>query len=137
MITSQEIVEKFLSFFNIGQEDWSIDADARRKFIRHGNVHAEVKVGNYNYSVRDWSMGGISFETGPDASLTVGDKLTVNLTFRFLHDTVTVQHAVRVVRATRRTIAAEFMPAAGEVRRQFDRVLDSLHMQNFLESQAA
>lgn len=133
---SQEVVQRVLSFFNIGQEEWNTEADARRKFVRHPGIHAEVGVGQYKYSISDWSMGGVSFETGPDAPLTVGDKLTLNITFRFPHGTITVKHPARVVRTARRAIAAEFFPLAGEARRQLERVLDSVHMQNFLESQA-
>jgi len=94
-------------------------------------------VGNRAYSIRDWSLGGISFETAPDASLTVGDKIQVVLKFRFLYDTITIQLPAQIVRTARRGIAAKFIPLPSVARRQFDRVLDSLHTERFLESQAA
>lgn len=137
MIRSQEVVRKVLSFFNIGEEDWNTQADARRRYVRYPGVHAEVGVGQHKYSISDWSLGGISFETGPDASLAIGDKLTLSLTFRFPHDIITVKHAAKVVRTARRGTAAEFLPLAGEARRQLERVLDSVYTQSFLESQAS
>ena len=37
--------------------------DTRRTAIRHPGVHAEVLVGDRVYSMRDWSMGGVSFDS--------------------------------------------------------------------------
>jgi hypothetical protein len=131
-----ELVQSVLSFFHLDRGAWNAGIDAR-KYVRYGNLHAEVTVGNQAYSVRDWGIGGVSFETAPDARLTVGDKIQLVLKFRFLHDTITVQQPAQVVRTARRGIAAVFTPLPAATRRQFDRVLDSLHTESFLESQAA
>ena len=132
-----EFVYKVLSFFSLGGSGRKADVDSRRKYIRHGGLHAEVTVGNRAYSIRDWCLGGVSFETAPDASLTVGDKIQLTLKFRFLHDTITIQQPALIVRTARRGIAAKFAPLPVAARREFERVLDSLHTQEFLESQAA
>ena len=132
-----ELVRSILSFFNLGSGSGNTEANARRRYMRHSGLLAEVTVGNRAYSIRDWSLGGVSFETAPDASLTVGDKVQMVLKFRFLHDTITIQQTALVVRTARRGIAAKFSPMPATVRREFDRVLDSLHTQEFLESQAA
>lgn len=132
-----ELVQSVLSFFNLGRQKPSDLADARRKYIRYGGLHAEVTVGNRAYSIRDWSLGGVSFETAPDAGVTIGDKIQLVLKFRFPHDTITIQQPALIVRAARRGIAAEFAPLPAAARREFDRVLDSLHAEKFLESQAA
>src|ERR1035437_4562414 len=122
-----EVVRSLLSFFNFDDGEWNTETDARRKYIRHNGVHAEVTVGNRAYSIRDWSLGGIAFETAPDAGVTVGDKLQLVLKFRFLHDTITIRQPGHIVWTAKRGIAAEFGPLPAAVRRQFDRVLDSLH----------
>ncbi len=131
-----ELVRNILSFFHLGSGNWN-GADARRKYVRYGNLRAEVTVGNRAYSIRDWGLGGVAFETAPDARLTVGDKIQLVLQFRFLNETITIQQPAEIVRTARRGIAAVFAPLPAATRRQFDRVLDSLHTESFLESQAA
>lgn len=131
-------MSEILSFFGLGGGSSSnAKADLRRKHIRYPGFHAEVVVGNRAYSVRDWSMGGVVFETAPDARLTSGDKFQILLKFRFPHDTITVQQQALVLRTSKRGIAAQFAALPTESRRQFERVLDSLHAQSFLESQVA
>ena len=109
----------------------------RRKHVRHPAFQAEALVGGRTYNIRDWSMGGIFFDTAPDARLTAGDSVTVTLKFRFPHDTISIQQQALITRTARRGIAAEFAPLQGSVRRQFERVLDSIYAQSFLESQIA
>ena len=132
-----ELMQSVLSFFNLGGAGWNIRPEDSRRYIRYGNLRAEVSVGDEAYSVRDWGFGGVSFETTPDARLTVGDKIQLVLKFRFLHGTITVQQPAQIVRTARRGIAAVFAPLPVATRRQFDRVLDSLHTESFLKSQAA
>lgn len=134
---SGEIVNRIMSFFNFGSQELNTLSDARRRYVRHEGVHAEVTVGPYNYSIQDWSLGGIAFETAPDSRLTAGDRVTLTLTFRFLHGAISIQQPAQILRTSRRGTAAEFAPLSLTAKRQFDRVLDSLHTQNFLESQAA
>lgn len=131
------IVEKILSFLNMTPGSAETPADARRRHIRHDAVHADVAVGPSSYSVRDWSLGGVSFETLPDSRLMVGDRLSFTLRFNFPHGAITIEQPGRIVRTSRRGTAAEFGPLPVAVRRQFDRVIDSLNAQNFLDSQAA
>jgi hypothetical protein len=135
MLAVGEVVSSILSFLHLGSA--SIGVDARRRYIRYSGVPAEVTVGNRAYSIRDWSQGGISFETAPDASITVGDKVSLVLKFRLMHGTVTIQQPALVVRSAKRGIAAKFSPMSAAVRSQFDRVLDSVYAERFLASQAA
>jgi len=131
-----ELMQSVLSLFNL--DDASVKAkEDGRKYIRYSNVHAEVTVGNQAYSVRDWGLGGVSFETAPDARLTVGDKIQLDLQFRFLTGTITVQQPAQIVRTAKRGVAVVFSPLPAATRRQFDRVLDNLHTESFLKSQAA
>ena len=130
-----ELMQGVLSFFNLDSA-WKSRENVRR-YARYGNIRAEVTVGDAAYSVRDWGFGGVSFETAPDARLVVGDKIQLVMKFRFLHDTITVQQPAQIVRTARRGIAAVFTPLPVATRRQFDRVLDSMHTESFLKSQAA
>ncbi len=111
--------------------------ERRRRHVRHPAVHAEAIVGGRAYSIRDWSMGGVFFDTAPDARLIAGDTVQVTLRFRFPHDTISVQQQALVIRTAKRGIAAEFGPLVATTRRQMERVLDSLYAQSFLESQSA
>lgn len=131
-----QFMKSVLSFFNLGGAGLSSKSDSR-KYVRYGNLRAEVTVGDHAYVIRDWGLGGVSFETAPDARLIVGDKIQLVLKFRFLHGTITVQQPAQIVRTARRGIAAVFTPLPAATRRQFDRVLDSLHTESFLKSQAA
>jgi hypothetical protein len=113
----------------------SNDIGTRRKHIRHEGVKAEVEVGNKAYGVRDWSLGGVSFESSPYTDIAVGDKVQFTIKFKLAHEIVSIRQVGRVVRAAKRGMAAEFLPLSPEARRKFERVLDGLHAQRFLESQ--
>lgn len=132
------MIEKVLSALGLSKKNVTDTQDAsRRKHVRYEAFHAEVVVGDRAYAIRDWGMGGVFFETTPDARLTAGDKIPTVLKFRFLHETITVQMPARIIRTAKRGIAAEFSSLPAEVRRQLERVRDNLHAQNFLESQIA
>ncbi len=130
-------MNNILSFFHISRKSGNAFPDHRRKHVRHSGPHAEVVVGNTAYNLRDWSLGGASFDTLPDARLAVGDRLQLVLRFRFLHDTVTIMQPAEIVRAARRGIAVKFAPLDSAGRRAFDRVIDGFNAEGFLSSQAA
>lgn len=131
------MINQILAKLGLGDGTLYQPVDTRRKHMRHGGVQAEVQVQDRSYGVKDWSLGGVCFETQPDPLLVVGDKVQFTLKFRLPHETVLIRQAGRIVRAAKRGIAAEFMPLSPEARRKFERVIDSLHAKNFLESQVA
>ena len=131
------MINKILSKLGLGDGSLYQDLDTRRKHLRHGGIQAEVVVQDRSFGVKDWSMGGVCFETLPDPHMVVGDKIQFTLRFRLPHETVIIKQAGRIVRAAKRGIAAEFMPLSPEARRKFARVLDGLHATQFLESQVA
>lgn len=131
------VLNKISSVLGFGDTRWNADSSTRRQHPRHTGLKAEVVVGGRAYSLHDWSIGGLSFEAAPDARLTAGDKIQVSLKFSFPHETITIQQQAHVVRAVKRGIAAKFAPLPAESRLQFERVLDSLYSQGFLESQVA
>lgn len=107
----------------------------RRRHTRYHDMRSDVVVGDRAYSVRDWSLGGVMFETLPDSRLVVGDKIRITLKFRFTHMVISLQHDVRVVRTSRYGVAAEFLSSSPETQRELRRVVDHYHAQRFLESQ--
>ena len=125
-----------LSLLKLRQKIPSAISERRRKYIRYpAGSHAEIIVENQSYSIRDWSKGGVAFKTAPDIHLTTGDHVQVTLKFKLPHDIIVIRQLVRIVWASKNNTAAEFAPLPTVVHRQFERVLDNLHTQDFLESQ--
>lgn len=131
------MITKLLMKLGLGDGSLNAEIETRRRHARFAVPQADVEVGGRAYSLKDWSMGGICFETPPDARLTQGDRAHFTLRFRFPHGTVTVEQQGRIVRASRRGIAAEFAPPDENTRRELERVLDGLHAQGFLHTQVA
>lgn len=131
------MISSLLSKLGLLGDDLAVGGEDSRKYIRHAGFRAEVEVGNRSYSLRDWSIGGLSFENKMDARMTAGDKINVVLKFRLPHDTVEVVEQATVIRTGVQDIAAQFTGLSPEARRQFARVVDSLHAQGFIESQVA
>lgn len=131
------MLSKILSMIGLGDGSLNGEVEARRRYARHAGQDVEVVVANRVYSVKDWSYGGVSFETLLDAPVNAGDSLQMTIRFRFPHETVSITQPGRVVRAARRGIAAEFQPLSKEIRRKFDRALDYVHTRDFMESQVA
>ncbi len=131
------MINKILEKLGLGDGSLYQSIDTRRKHMRHEGVQGEVLVQDRTYGLKDWSMGGICFESQLGPGVSVGDKVHFTLRFRLPHETVLIGQTGRVVRAAKRAVAAEFLPLSPEARRKFARVIDSLHANNFLESQVA
>jgi len=131
------MINQLLMKLGLGDGSLNAEGDTRRKFIRYPGAQADVSVGGSTYSLRDWSLGGISFETLPDARLLVGDSINFTLRFRFPQGVVAVEQQGRVVRTGKRGIAAAFVMPDADARKALERVLDGYHAQNFLQSQVA
>ena len=131
------MINKILSKLGLGDGSLYQEIETRRKHMRHEGVQGDVVVEDRAYGLKDWSLGGVSFETQLSPQLAVGDKVSFTLRFRLPHETVLIRQTGRVVRAAKRVIAAEFQPLSPEARRKFARVIDSVHASDFLESQVA
>lgn len=131
------MLSTLLAKLGLGDGSYNTSADTRRKYIRMPGARAEVELGSQALRVRDWSQGGISFDTMPDTPINEGDRVVVTLRFRLPHETVSMQRPLRIVRAGAHGAAAEFAPLSNDDRKQFARVLDSYHAEEFLASQAA
>lgn len=129
------MVSRILSLLGLKRRVPNAVREYRRKHVRYPGFHAEMVVGNQSYSVCDWSRGGIAFKTTPNDNLTQGDNIQVILKFKLPHDTLTIKQSACIVRSSKHDIAAEFDPLPMVVHRQFERVLDNLYAQDFLESQ--
>lgn len=133
----KKMINQILSRLGLGDNSLNVQISTRRRHVRYTGMQAEVVVGERAYSIRDWSLGGVLFETQPDSRIIVGDKIRFALKFRFPHDVITVMQEARVVRTTRQGVAAEFVQPSPDMRRELERVLDNYHAQSFLESQVA
>jgi hypothetical protein len=131
------MISKLLMKLGLGDGSLNAEIDSRRKHVRYAGIPAEIEVAGMAFSVRDWSMGGVAFETLPDSRMLVGDNINFTIRFRFPHSTITIQQPGRVVRTGRRGVAAEFVSVSPDARREFERVLDGIHAQGFLQSQVA
>ena len=130
--------DNVLSFFGLANDDASFQGDFRRKRIRYSDLNAEVVVGKNSYPVHDWDMNGIAFETTPDNYMDVGTKVQMNIRFNFPLEPIVVEQEAVIFRIAQRGISvAMFNGIQPTARRQFERVLDNLYTQKFLESQVA
>lgn len=134
---TESMISMILSLLGLKQRVQCTVSEHRRKHVRYPGFHTKVIVENKSYNIHDWSKGGIAFETTPDVHLTTGDNIQVILKFKLPHDIITIRQLACIVRASKHNVAAEFAPLPTVVRRQFERVLDNLHTQGFLESQVA
>lgn len=133
----KDMIGRILQSLGLGDGSLNEEMDTRRKHIRHPGLQAEVEVANRAYSVRDWSFGGVFFETLPDARLVAGDTVQMTVRFRFPAETISISQNARVIRSAKRGIAAEFTTLSPEARRKFQHVLDAYNVQGFVESQVA
>lgn len=124
-----------LSLLKLKQKAPNTISKHRRKHIRYHGSHSEIIIKNQSYNIRDWSKGGVAFKMTPNTNLTTGDHIQVILKFKLPHDIIIIQQLARIVWASKHNVAAEFAPLPTVVHRQFERVLDNLHTQDFLESQ--
>lgn len=130
------MINAILVKLGLGDGSLNADLDTRRKYIRYSAVQAAVEVAGRAYSIRDWSMGGFSFDTLPDARLLTGDRVNFTLHFRFPLGTISIEQPGKVLRTGKKGVAAEFADLSPEARREFGRVIDGIHAQGFLQSQS-
>jgi hypothetical protein len=132
------LVEQILNRLGLSDNTFATDSNrVRRLPPRHPGTQAEVSIAGRTFSVRDWSMSNLFFDTPPDSRLIVGDKVLLEMTFRLPHETVAIEHPAMIIRTATRGAMVEFMPLTSDVRRKFERVIDGYHVQSFVESQVA
>jgi len=132
------MLDNVLSLFGLGQSALPAQEDFRRRHVRYSGLDAEVVIGKHTYAVHDWDLNGIAFETTPDNSLDAGTEVQMSITFKLPHETIIIEQQACIFRIARRGVSvAMFTSMHAGIRRQFERVLDSLYTQKFLESQVA
>lgn len=133
------MIHRLLNILGLGDGSLNGASEWRRRHVRHdirkAGVQAEVEINGRAYRIRDWSMGGLCFDS--DAAPAAGQDIDMHIRFRLPDETVTIRQSGRVVRAVRRGVAAEFAPLGPEMQRRFRKVLDGLHTLEFAESQVA
>ena len=131
------MINQILNKLGLGDGSFNVEINTRRRHVRYPGIQSEVVMGDRAYSIRDWSMGGVLFETQPDSRLLTGDRVNVMMKFRFPHEVITISQAARVVRTSRQGVAVQFMNVTPDSRRELERALDNHHARSFLESQVA
>lgn len=133
------MINRLLNILGLGDGSMNGASEWRRKHVRHdiqkAGLKAEVEINGRAYSIRDWSMGGLSFDT--DQAPQMGQDLDMQIRFRLPHETVVIHQPGRVVRFMKQGVAAEFPPLAPEIQRHFRKVLDDIDAMDFVQSQAA
>lgn len=134
------MIHQILTILGLGDGSMNGASEWRRRHIRHNTheigVQADVDIAGRTYKIRDWSMGGISFETPANAPATLGAEVDMDIHFRLPGETITIRQAAgRLVRDLERGMATEFRDMTPEMRRRFEQVLDMIHTQRFMESQ--
>lgn len=134
------MIHQILNILGLGDGSMNGASEWRRRHIRHNTreigVQADVEIAGRTYKIRDWSMGGLSFETPANAPATIGAEVDMDIHFRLADETITISQAAgRMVRDLGRGMATEFSDLTPEMRRRFEKVLDMIHTQRFLESQ--
>lgn len=133
------MINRILNILGLGDGSLNGASEWRRRHVRHNpkeiGVRAEVEIGGKRYAIRDWSLGGLCFETPANADVPVGAEVDMDIHFRLPHETVTIRQAGRMIRSVSRGVATEFRDLTPDMRRRFEKVLDMVHTQRFLESQ--
>ncbi len=127
--------DKILSMFGVGSNTTSVATKSRRRHVRHPGFNADVIINENSYDVHDWSMGGVSFEPVVGIGLNIGDKVKVELQFTLGGTVITIAQDAKLVRSNYNNAAAEFDPLPNKVKADFERVLEMLYTQSFVESQ--
>lgn len=128
---------KILSILGVPWATAHIVNKSRRKYVRHQAFNSEVIINGKGYGVQDWSLGGVAFDISTGSDIRIGDKVQVIIKFKFISNDITISQDAHIVRVEKGSCAAEFEPLPQPVRNEFDRVLETLYTQSFIESQTA
>jgi hypothetical protein len=133
------MIRCLLTILSLGDGSLNGSTEWRRRHVRHdackARIEAEVETNGRSYSLRDWSMGGLCCDA--EAAPPLGQKLDMQIRFRLPHETVTIRHSGYVVRVLSGGMAIEFAPPAPETRRRLWKVIDDIHVLEFMQSQVA
>jgi len=131
------MLEKILSVFGVGNAGTSVGTSTKRKYPRHQGFEADVLIDGKKFRVNDWSLGGVAFHTGGDLSIKKDDKIEVIIQFRFSNNNIAISQRAHVLRHDGFNCAAEFEPLPQAVKQEFDRILETLYAQSFVDSQTS
>ena len=130
------LFDRLKSLFGLGVGSGNLtDNKTRRKYVRHQAFNAQVIICGKDYNVHDWSMGGVAFESVIGSNINVGDDVEVVIKFSFTNNDITIIQKAHIVRLDYASTAAEFDPLPSAARNEFDRILELLYTQSFIESQ--
>jgi len=131
------LIKKILAFFRLSTKKIDVTKETRRRHVRHPGFNAEVVIEGRTYVAYDWSMSGIAFKTGDTKNIKEGDDVRVTLNFKFPGNTISIAQTAHIIRSLNGTTAIEFEPLPSTTHNEFNKVLDNLYTQSFIESQIA
>lgn len=105
-------------------------ADTRRRYTRTEDNFSSVVVDGHEYTVRDWSQGGLFF-MAVNPKLKLGDKITFTLRFELPYETLAFTHSGTIIRTHYDGYAVQLAPLTREIRESFARVMDSIISMGF------
>jgi len=111
--------------------------EIRRKHPRKQGKYSVLSIGGKEFEIQDWSRGGVCFN-GFDIPFAVGDELRFKMIFELAQNTIAVEHKGRIVRTSKQgdNTAVVFEPFGRDLDRQFDRIIDGIVTEEFVQSQA-
>lgn len=112
-------------FKGMGPASNQNDLASRRRHERRFDDVCIVAIGDQQYPVKDWSMGGICIETD-SRTFSLGDEAPFKLKFRASNKVIDVDHFANVVRKTKNQVAFKFAPLSDNLQEKFDHVLSEL-----------
>lgn len=98
------------------------DMSSRRLHERREQDVCIVSIGDNQYPVKDWSMGGLCIETD-SRTFSIGDEAPFKLKFRASNKVIDVDHFANVVRKTKNQVAFKFAPLSENLQERFESVL--------------
>ncbi len=111
--------------------------ELQRKFLRRDGGRSTVMIDGAEFFVENWSEGGLLLAANSNHAYQKGDDLDMLIKFNLPYNTVNIRHQGKIVRTAKEgRIAMQFKEMPQEVKRQFDRVVDSIIAEGFVLSLA-
>ena len=114
-----------------------VTQELQRKFLRRDGGSSTVMINGKEFLVENWSEGGLLLAANSNHAFQRGDELDMLIKFSLPYNTINIRHEGQIIRTAKEGgIAMQFKEMPQEVKRQFDRVVDSIIAEGFVLSLA-
>jgi len=116
----------------------NIESDSsQNRAVRRSGGQSTVFVNGQEFPIENWSQSGLLFAANSDEPFKVGENIDVLIKFNLPYNILNIKHTGCVVRKDQTgEIAAQFQPMSSDIKRKFDRVIDSIIAEGFLPQAA-